>query len=129
VAALEAAGLVLADVARNASFPAGEFEQERRRTIDQLQVAMKTPGALANMVMQRAIYGAAPYGGVVTPRSLGAIGRDELVTQRDRWWRPDNATVIVTGGIAPAEARRSATPVRGLAAAVRRPRPPATRRA
>lgn len=106
VAALEAAGDVLADVARNATFPADEFEQERRRSIDQLQVAMKNPGPLANMVMQRAIYGAAPYGGVGTPRSLGAIGRDELAAQRARWWRPDNATLIVTGGIAPAEARR-----------------------
>ncbi len=106
VAALEAAGRVLADVAQNAAFPADEFAQERRRTVDQLQVAMKTPGALASMVMQRAVYGAAPYGGVGTPRSLEAIGRDELVAQRDRWWRPDNATLIVTGGIAPAEARR-----------------------
>jgi zinc protease len=106
VGALEAAGRVLADVARNASFPAAEFEQERRRSIDQLQVALKTPGPLANMVMQRAVYGAGAYGGVATPRSLGAIGREQLVAQRDRWWRPDNATLIVTGGIAPADARR-----------------------
>jgi zinc protease len=106
VAALDAAGAVLADVARNASFPADEFEQERRRTIDRLQVAMKNPGSLANMVMQRAIYGAAPYGGVGTPRSLGAIDRDALVAQRDLWWRPDNAVLIVTGGITSAEARR-----------------------
>ncbi|AQR75755.1 peptidase M16 [Sphingomonas sp. LM7] len=106
VAALAAAGAVLADVARNASFPADEFEQERRRTIDRLQVSMKTPGPLATMVMQRAIYGAAPYGGVGTPASLGAIGRDALVAQRGRWWRPDDAALIVTGGITPAEARR-----------------------
>jgi len=106
VAALEAAGEVLADVARNASFPADEFEQERRRTIDRLQVAMKNPGSLANMLMQRAIYGVAPYGGVATPRSLGAIGRDELVAQRDTWWRPGAATLIVTGGITSSEARR-----------------------
>ena len=106
VAALDAAGDVLADVARNASFPADEFEQERRRTIDQLKVAMKTPGPLANMVMQRAVYGAAPYGGVQTPLSLGAIQRDALVAQRNSWWRPDNATLVVTGGITPAEAQR-----------------------
>ncbi|MBB5710590.1 M16 family metallopeptidase [Sphingomonas xinjiangensis] len=105
VSALEAAGRVLADVARNASFPAAEFEQERRRSVDQLQVALKTPGPLAGMVMQRAVYGAAPYGGVPTPRSLAAIGRDELVAQRDRWWRPDNAALIVTGGITPADVR------------------------
>ncbi|WP_158298670.1 M16 family metallopeptidase [Sphingomonas psychrotolerans] len=106
VGALDAAGEILADVARNASFPADEVEQERRRTIDRLQVAMKNPGPLANMVLQRAIYGAAPYGGVATPRSLGAIDRDALVAQRDLWWRPDNAALIVTGGIMPAEAQR-----------------------
>ncbi len=108
VAALDAAGTILADIARNASFPADEFDKERRRTIDRLQVSLKDPGTLAAMALQRTIYGAAPYGGVGTPRSLGALSRGDLLAQRDRWWRPDTATVIVTGGIASSEAKRIA---------------------
>ncbi|RYY25467.1 MAG: insulinase family protein [Sphingomonadales bacterium] len=108
VAALDAAGAILADVARNASFPADEFGKERKRTVDQLQVSLKDPGSLAGMTMQRAIYGAAPYGGVATPASLGALTRDDLLAQRNRWWRPDTATMIVTGGIGAPEAKRIA---------------------
>jgi zinc protease len=106
VATLEAAGAILVDIARNASFPADEFEQERKRTLDQLQVALKTPGNLANFALQRTAYGASPYGAVATTASLTAITRDDLAAQRDRWWRPDMATLVVTGGIAPADARK-----------------------
>lgn len=108
VASIDAAGAILADIARNASFPAEEFDKERKRTIDQLQVALKDPGSLAGMALQRAMYGAAPYGGVGTPASLTALSRDELLAQRNMWWRPDTATLIVTGGIASADARKLA---------------------
>ncbi|MES2441745.1 MAG: pitrilysin family protein [Pseudomonadota bacterium] len=105
VASLEAAGTILLDIARNASFPADEFEKERRRALDQLQVALKNPGTLASVALQRAVYGGAPYGAVTTPASLGALTRDRLLAHRDTWWRPNTATLIVTGGIAPGDAR------------------------
>lgn len=102
----EAAGEILADIVRNASFPLDEFDKERRRTIDQLQVAMKNPGTVASLVLQRAVYGKSPYGQVVTPASVGAITRGNVLIHRDGWWRPRKATVIVTGGIAPDSARQ-----------------------
>lgn len=105
VATLERAGSILIDVARNATFPAAEFEQERRRSLDQLQVALKNPAYLANQTLNRAVYGGAPYGSVTTPRSLTALSRDALTAERDRRWRPDTATMIVTGGIDNAQAQ------------------------
>lgn len=107
-ASLDAAGAILLDIARNASFPADELESERRRTLDQLQVALKTPGTLAGMVLQRTVYGASPYGAVITPASLNALTRERLLAQRDATWRPDAATLIVTGGIEPQRARQLA---------------------
>lgn len=108
VAALPAAGAILADIARNATFPADEVEKDRRRTTDQLNVALKNPGTLASLTLQRVMYGASPYGSVVTPKSLAAITRADMLAARDRWWRPDAASLIVTGGISAAEARRIA---------------------
>ncbi|WP_066793831.1 M16 family metallopeptidase [Sphingomonas soli] len=108
VASLEAAGEILADIARNASFPADEFGKERKRTIDRLKVSLKDPGSLAGITLTRAIYGSSPYGGVSTPKSLGSMTREDLLAQRDRWWRPDNATLIVTGGIEAADSKRIA---------------------
>jgi zinc protease len=105
-ATLEQAGLLLADIARNASFPAAEFDRERRRALDGLSVAMKNPAALASMTVQPVAYGDAPYGAVATPASLRALSRDDLAAYAKAWWRPDLATMIVAGGIDPAQARR-----------------------
>ena len=105
VATLEPAARILADVARNAAFPEAELERERRQSLDRLQVAMRNPGTLAGMALQAVSYGDAPYGRVPTAASIGAITREEMTAQRDRWWRPDLATMVVTGGIDAAQAR------------------------
>jgi zinc protease len=102
---LAAAGEVLADVIRNANFPTGELERERKRAIDGLQVALKDPGSLAGLVATRVLYGDAPYGGVTTVASLPAITRADLLAWRQSWWHPATAKIVVSGGIAPAEAR------------------------
>lgn len=105
VATLEPAARILADLARNATFPDAEFDRERRQMLDRLQVAMRNPGTLANLALQPVSFGDAPYGRVPTAASLNAMTRADLVAQRDRWWRPDAATMVVTGGIDAAQAR------------------------
>lgn len=102
---LAAAGEVLADVIRNASFAEGELERERKRAIDGLQVALKDPGALAGLVATRVLYGAAPYGMFATVETLPRITRADLAGWRETWWHPGTAKVVVSGGIAPAQAK------------------------
>lgn len=99
-------GTILADVIRGASYPQDEFELERKRRTDGLRVALKDPGAIAALVAQPLLYGAAPYGGQAggTVKSLAAITRDDLVAYRRTWWHPANISVVVTGGIDPASA-------------------------
>ncbi|HYD25803.1 MAG TPA: pitrilysin family protein [Croceibacterium sp.] len=105
---LAAAGAVMADVIRHADYPEDELERERARTIDSLKVALKDPGALATMIAPRLFYGAAPYGSVATVASLPQIGRADLVAWREARWHPATAQIVVSGGIAPAEAARIA---------------------
>ena len=102
---LAAAGAVLADVIRNASFPADDLERERKRTIDGLQVSLKDPGSIAGLVATRVLYGDAPYGGVATVNSLPAITQADLAQWRQTWWHPATAKIVVSGGIAPAQAK------------------------
>ncbi|WP_126177003.1 M16 family metallopeptidase [Tsuneonella rigui] len=102
---LPAAGEVLADVIRNASFPADELERERKRTIDSLQVALKDPGSIAGLVATRVLYGDAPYGGVATVATLPTIAQADLVAWRNQWWHPATAKIVVSGGIAPDQAK------------------------
>ncbi len=101
VATIEAAGTVLADVIRSATYPDEEFQRERKRAIDGLQVSLKEPGALARYVMQPALYGSAAYGTLAdgTPESLAAVTAADLVNHRETYWHPARTKVIVSGGI------------------------------
>jgi zinc protease len=103
---LEAAGRILADIAQNATFPAEEVERERKRALDGLSIALKDPGALANMVAQPVLYGNAPYASLAggTPRSLAALAQADLADYYRQWFHPANAALVVSGGIANDEA-------------------------
>jgi zinc protease len=101
------ASLILADIVRNAAFPAEEFERERKRALDGLAVAFKTPGSLAAMLVSPVVFGNSPYGIVSsgTPASLAKIGRNDLIGFRQAWWRPELTSIVVSGGIDPSAAR------------------------
>lgn len=104
-ATLPAAAEILADIVRNASFPEAEFQRERKRSLDGLSVALKDPGQLASMLTSPVAYGDAPYGTITTPTSVAALTRQDLDEYRRTWWRPELATVVISGGIDPAAAR------------------------
>lgn len=101
VATIDEAGALLAQIVREPAFAADELERERRRALDRLRVQMRDPGFVGQRVAFRAAYGDAPYGAppLGTPASLAAMGRDDLVAYHRAWWRPDNATLIVTGAL------------------------------
>jgi zinc protease len=125
---LEAAGRILADIARNATFPEEELERERKRALDELSIAMRDPGTLAALVAQPLLYGDAPYGALVSPASLAALGRGDLTAHYRQWWHPANGALLVSGGIDTASATAMAGRLfgdwRGEGAP---PQPPASR--
>jgi zinc protease len=96
-----AAGEILARVVREPAFAQTELDRERRRALDQLRVSMRDPSFVAQRVAWRAAYGDAPYGSPTggTPTSLAALTRDDLVAYHRAWWRPDNATLVITGSL------------------------------
>jgi zinc protease len=98
---IEAAGTLLRQIVRQPAFAAQELERERRRALDRLRVSMRDPGFVGQRVAFRAAYGAAPYGAPAmgTPASLAALTRDEIAAYHAAWWRPDNATLVITGGM------------------------------
>ncbi len=105
-ATIEEAGTLLRQIVREPTFAPDELERERRRALDQLRVSMRDPTFVNQQVALRAIFGDAPYGAPTggSPTSLAALTRDELVAYHRDWWRPDNATLIITGGMEPAAA-------------------------
>ena len=102
---LAKAGRIMVDVVQNANFPDAELELERKRALDGLLAGMKDPGAVADMVMERVLYGDAPYGQVANPGSLTAITPADLLIHRQTYWHPANARIVVSGGITSDSAR------------------------
>jgi zinc protease len=100
-ATIDEAGALLARVVREPAFAQEELERERRRALDGLRVSMRNPSFVAQRVGHRVMYGDAPYGSPPegTPESLAALSRDDLVAYHRNWWRPDNATLVITGAL------------------------------
>jgi len=106
IASADAVGEVVADVVMEPAFAAEELERSRTQGINALTVNLRQPGPLASLVLNRLAYGGAAYGRPAsgTPESLARLTREDVTAFHARWWRPDNATLIVTGGMTPDEA-------------------------
>jgi predicted Zn-dependent peptidase len=89
---------LVADLARNASFPAEEFERERRQKIEGLRIERTTPGFLANERFRSVIFGAHPYA-VISPtvEQAASYNVDQLKAFYAQNYSPANALLIVVG--------------------------------
>ncbi|HEX3558668.1 MAG TPA: pitrilysin family protein [Pyrinomonadaceae bacterium] len=106
----EPALAILADVVRNPVFKDEEIERLRQQYLDSLSVGMNNPGTLASYVAARVVFGDTPYGHLIsgTPESLPRIKREDIVALHERFYRPDNAVLVIGGDIKAADAFRLA---------------------
>ncbi len=92
---------ILADVVRRPTFKDDEIERLRQQTLDDLTVELGDPGSIARYVASRAVFGDEAYGQPLagTPQSIARIDRNEIVKYHTRFYRPDNAILILGGDI------------------------------
>ena len=89
---------LMADLARNASFPAEEFERERRQRIEELRIARTTPGFLTSERLRRVLFGAHPYATVApTEAQVQSYKRDQLQEFYARHYVPSGAVLVMVG--------------------------------
>jgi zinc protease len=98
---IETALATAADMMVNSTFPAEEFETQRKRTLTNLQVQLSQPAQLASRVFTARVYGAHPYGRLNSTTSLRNITRDDLVNFYNTNYRPGNALVVIAGDVNP----------------------------
>ncbi|HYC99462.1 pitrilysin family protein [Brevundimonas sp.] len=98
---------LMADLVRNPAFAGEELDRQRTQTLDNLKVALSTPGQVLSQAVGRVVYGNAPYGspGVGTVTSLPGITRDDIVAFHAARYRPQDATLVFSGDITPEQAR------------------------
>ena len=94
---------LLDEVVRMPAFAPGEVERVRTKAIGDLALTYSSPNALARLVAQRTAFGSAPYGHPVagTASTLASLDRAQVAYFHERYFRPDNATLILGGDIAP----------------------------
>ena len=93
---------LLADIAQHPTFPADEIERQRKSRLSTIAESREQARALADVALARALYGPAhPYGSsaVGTEASVNRIGEADLRSLWQRYFRPDNAALIVVGAI------------------------------
>ncbi len=98
---------VMADVVVNPSFPASEFDREKKLALDNLTQTANNPNAVANRVANMIAFGAdhpygKPSGGL--PGTVQAITRDDLVAFHKAYWKPGSSALVFVGDITLAEA-------------------------
>lgn len=103
---LEPALDLLADMLLNPSFPADALERLRAQRLVQLTQAKDQPGAIANNVFSKVVYGDAhPYGRVLSETATKAITRDDVMAFHQAYFQPGRAVITVVGDVDPARVR------------------------
>jgi len=95
---------LVAELTQQASFPAEEFERERRQLVEGLKIERTTPGFLASERFRRVLFGAHPYG-TISPTEAQAAGYrlEQLKDFYRQYYRPGNALLVLVGDFSPQE--------------------------
>jgi zinc protease len=104
--AFEQAFALLDEIVRRPAFAPAEVERVRTKSIADLALTYANPNALARAAGYRLAYGGAPYGHPLagTPATLEALTRDRVAWFYERFYRPDDAALVIGGDLAVEEA-------------------------
>ena len=101
---------LLAEVVRQPDFAADELKRAQTQAIDDLRLSLSRPTALASLAVSRGVFGGGAYGHSRsgTPASIARITRTDVQHLHEWLYRPDNAILVLTGDITPAQAQQLA---------------------
>ncbi len=90
------------ELAREASFPDAEFEQERRQKLEEVKLERTSPGFLAGERLRKVLFGAHPYAQVSPDEAqVAAYQREDLQSVYREIYTPENALLMLVGDFDP----------------------------
>jgi zinc protease len=123
------------DMVQRPAFAPEEIERQRSQIVSALKVNYDDPDYLANLVMDKVIFGEHPYGrpNEGTPQSIARLTREDLVAFHRNWFVPNNALLAIVGDLTAEEAFAAAEKAFGSwqrrdVPVVKPPDPPAPKR-
>jgi len=97
----ELTGLV-ADLARNPSFPVGPFAREQRNAVEAVRLERTSPAFLVSERFRGVLFGEHPYAVVApTEAQMEAVTRDMLLAFHLTHYSPANALLLAVGDFSP----------------------------
>ncbi|REJ79160.1 MAG: insulinase family protein [Acidobacteria bacterium] len=93
---------IFADVIVNPSFPDEQFDIQKQRAIAGIAQEKAQPNGAALRILPELLYGrdhsyGKPFSGSGFEDSVSSLTREDLAKWHSDWFRPNNATLIVTG--------------------------------
>jgi len=86
------------ELAREASFPASEFERERRQKLEEVKLERTQPGFLASERLRKVLFGNHPYALVSpTEQQVSAYTLEQLQLLYRDFYTPENAILLLVG--------------------------------
>ena len=109
----DSAFAILGELVSKPAFSVDEIERDRKSRLTALAARKDQPTVVATQVFEAAVYGADhAYGHPVdgTLESIGALTRDDITAFYQRYYRANNALLIVVGDVSPTQAAELAGP-------------------
>jgi zinc protease len=99
---------LFADVILNPVFPDADFKRQQQQTKARIQREKNTPVQMALRVLPGLLYGPGhaygnPLTGSGTTESVEKMTREDLVKFHGQWFKPNHATLVITGDTTLAE--------------------------
>ena len=97
---------LLDEIVRSPAFAANEVERVRQKSLSDLSLTYANPSALARLVSYRVAYGGGAYGHPLagTMATLASLGHDRVAWFHERFYRPDDAVLVIGGDLTADEA-------------------------
>lgn len=97
-----------ADVLLNPSFPQKELDRLKQERLAGIKREKSNPNAAASRVLPMAVFGKGhaygnPMSGSGFEQTVSSITRDDIVDFHSKWFRPNNATLVIVGDISAEE--------------------------
>lgn len=90
---------LFSDAVLRPAFAEEQFGKVKRQTLSALAAEKKQPGALANKLSGKVLYGQHPYGAYRTAETVEAITREDLVAFHKAHFLPNNASLAIVGDV------------------------------
>jgi len=92
---------ILADMLNNSLFDAEEIQREKTVIVEELRMYRDNPLMNIGNVFEELMYQDCPLGWDIggTDKTVMGVKRQDMLEYRDKYYRPDNMTIVVAGNI------------------------------